>query len=213
MRKIFFAILLNIFFTNSIYSEDISDIQIEGISIGESALKYFSKSLLKSSTVKIPRSDNKYSFAPIYDKRFENYINHAKFDYSTYDVIEIYFLTDDKDYKIHALSGALTKNFGKKFKTEKECINLKESIFDEVKEYLGDPKELHMDEPAAVDKTRKSMSYRSGLKINPNSKYYEVEVSCIFYKGKIRNDYESSVGIVIKTDEYQDWLFKQNLFK
>ena len=55
------------------------------------------------------------------------------------------------------------------------------------------------------------MSYRTGLKIDPKSKYYEVEISCIYYKGKIAETYESSAGVVIKTDKYNDWLSKQVL--
>ena len=70
---------------------------------------------------------------------------------------------------------------------------------------------LRRDTPAAVDPTGKSMAYRNALKINPNSKWFEIEITCIFYKGKFAKDYESTAGVIIKTDEYNDWINKQAL--
>ena len=65
--------------------------------------------------------------------------------------------------------------------------------------------------PAPVDPTGKSMFYRNGLKINPNSKWFEIEITCIFYKGKFAKDYESTAGVVIKTDEYNGLVGKNRL--
>ena len=211
MKKIISIIFLISFISISAHAESIEDIEIEGLSIGDSALKYFSKDLIDISSSNIPRTDNKYRYAAIYDSRFSEYDNSSKFKYKVYDVIEIYYLKNDKDYIIHGLAGALSKNIGKRFVSEKECIALKENIFDEIKPLYPEAKILQKDMPAPVDTTGKSMSYRKGLKINPNSKWFEIEITCIFYKGKFAKDYESTAGVVIKTDEYNDWLNKQAL--
>ena len=211
MKKFILIIfLINIIFISA-HSESIKDIEIEGISIGDSALKYFSKDLIEISSHNLPRTDSKYRYATIYDSRFSNYSNSANFKYKVYDVIEIYYLKNDNDFIIHGLAGALSKNFGKRFVSEKECISLKENIFDEIKPLYPEAKILRKNMPAPVDPTGKSMSYRNGLKINPNSKWFEIEITCIFYKGKFAKDYESTAGVVIKTDEYNDWLQKQAL--
>ena len=211
MKKIISIIFLINFISIYAYAESIKDIEIEGISIGDSALKYFDEELIKISSHKLPKTDNKYVFAAIYDSRFSEYNNVSKFKYKVYDVIEIYWKKSDKNYTIEVLAGALSKNIGKSFSSEKECISLKENIFDEIKPMYPDAKVLRRDEPAPVDPTGKSKVYRSGLKINPKSKYYEVEVSCIYYKGKTAKTYESSVGVVIKTDRYNNWLGEQAL--
>ncbi|MDA9703632.1 hypothetical protein N9U73_02220 [Candidatus Pelagibacter bacterium] len=211
MKKIITIIFLIKLISIPVHAESIKDIEIEGISIGDSALKYFDEELIKMSSHKIPRTDNKYVFAAIYDNRFGEYSNTSKFKYKIYDVIEIYWLKNDKNYTIEVLAGALSKNVGKSFSSEKECVSLKENIFDEIKPIYPDAKVIRRDEPAAVDATGKSMSYRTGLKIDPKSKFYEVEISCIYYKGKIAETYESSAGVVIKTDKYNDWLMKQVL--
>ena len=57
-----------------------------------------------------------------------------------------------------------------------------------------------------VDTTGKSKYYRTAFKINPKAKYFEVEVSCIFYEGEMTNIYASSAGITIKTDTFNDWV-------
>ena len=211
MKKIISIIFLINFISISTHAESIKDIEIEGLSIGDSALKYFSKDLIEISSHDIPRSDNKYRYAAIYGSRFSNYSNSANFKYKVYDVIEIYYLKNDKDFIIHGLAGALSKNFGKRFASKKECIALKENIFDEIKPLYPEAKILRKDSPAPVDPTGKSMFYRNALKINPNSKYFEIEIACLFYKGKFAKDYESTAGVVIKTDEYNDWLYKQAL--
>ena len=211
MKKIISIIFLINFISIYAHAESIKDIEIEGISIGDSALKYFDEELIKISSHKLPKTDNKYVFAAIYDSRFSEYTNVSKFKYKVYDVIEIYWKKSDKNYTIEVLAGALSKNIGKSFSSEKECISLKENIFDEIKPLYPDAKVLRSDEPATVDPTGKSKSYRTGLKINPKSKYYEVEISCIYYKGKTAKKYESSAGVVIKTDRYNNWLGEQAL--
>ena len=128
MKKIISIIFLINFISIYAYAESIKDIEIEGISIGDSALKYFDEELIKISSHKLPKTDNKYVFAAIYDSRFSEYINVSKFKYKVYDVIEIYWKKSDKNYTIEVLAGALSKNIGKSFSSEKECISLKENI-------------------------------------------------------------------------------------
>ena len=125
MKKFLGVLIINLFIINSCLGDDIRDIQIEGISIGDNAIDFFSEDLLKKNTSKISGTDNKFSFAAIYDKRFGEYINISNFNFEIFDAVEVYFLSSDKNYKIYALSGALTKNIGKKFQTEKEGIKKK----------------------------------------------------------------------------------------
>ena len=70
MKKFVTIIILNLFFVTSSHADDIRDLQIEGISIGDSALKYFSKELIKNDIAVIAISSNDVSTHP--DDSFEN---------------------------------------------------------------------------------------------------------------------------------------------
>ncbi len=212
MKKFLIIIILSLYFVSPSQADDIKDIQIEGISIGDNAIDYFSERVLKESTLKIPDTDNNFSFAAIYDKKFGEYSNVSNFNYNTFDAVEIYFLTNDKNYKIYGLAGALTKNIGKKFKTEKECIKKKEEIYSDIKPIFKNSISISDSSYAPLDKEKKSKFYRTFLKLSTNSKFYEVEVSCIYYKGKISKTYESNVGISLLSNEFNEWKGKQKIF-
>ena len=77
-------------------ADDIRDFEIEGMSIGDSALNYFSKELI--------------------EKNKRNYYKNKKFTqveieylkrYEVYDVVSFNYKTDDKNFKIYSLGGAI----------------------------------------------------------------------------------------------------------
>ena len=213
MKKFLTIIVFNLFIINPTQAESIKDIEIEGISIGDSALKYFSKDLIEENSHYLPKTNNKYRYAAIYDSKFVEYSNIANFKYKVFDAIEIYYLEKDKNFIIHGLAGALSKNIGKRFSSEKECISLKENMFDDIKPLFPKANVTRNDGPVPIDPTGKSMYYRNALQLTPNSKWHEVEISCIFYKGKYSKKYESVVTVVLKTDEYNNWISEQALIK
>ena len=98
MKKLLAIIVLSLCLINSSRGDDVSDIQIEGMSIGENAIDYFSKSVLKASTLEIEGTDKIISYAPIYDKRFKGYKNISNFNYKSFDMVELYFLSNDKSH-------------------------------------------------------------------------------------------------------------------
>ena len=116
MKKIliiFFISLLSFTNANISKADDISIFQIDGLSIGQSALKIFSEEeILKGN---------------------QNYYKNKKYttvridsSSSQYDLIEFSYLTNDKDYKLANIKGVKWKNF----KMDK-CLNEINQIFDE----------------------------------------------------------------------------------
>ena len=77
-------------------ADDISDYKIEGIGIGESALKYFSESEILSN-IKDRYKDNKYSYVA------NDNISFSK----DHDAIDFHFLTGDNNYLIQNISGVI----------------------------------------------------------------------------------------------------------
>ena len=89
-------ILFFLFFSSSVLAEDISDFEIEGMSIGDSALKYFSESEILSN-IKDRYKDNKYSYVANDNASFSK----------DYDAIDFHFLTGDNNYLIQNISGVI----------------------------------------------------------------------------------------------------------
>ena len=52
MKKFLGVLIINLFIINSSLGDDIRDIQIEGISIGDNAIDFFSEELLKKEYFK-----------------------------------------------------------------------------------------------------------------------------------------------------------------
>ena len=84
-------------------ADDIREFQIEGMSIGESALKYFDEQYIKNginhkNTFKY--KDNKFVTIPTLN------------NYKNYDDVGLVIMPNDKNFTIYALEGTL--NYGNK---------------------------------------------------------------------------------------------------
>ena len=104
--RIFITVLVLIFSLQSwTKADDIRDFEIEGISIGDSLLDYFSEEEIKRNLMSNYYKNNKYTSVEfIRDERFK-----------TYENVEINYLTKDNNYTIESVSGAIfcPNNFSK----------------------------------------------------------------------------------------------------
>jgi len=97
MKKILGIVVLSFFLSTSAYTDDIKDFQIENISIGDSALDYFTESQLEDSEL--------------------DWFNYSYKEYSTsllsgkgiYDWFKISYKSDDDDFIIEGLVGIVVK--------------------------------------------------------------------------------------------------------
>ena len=87
MKKIF--VILFLFFSSSLFAEDISDFEIEGISIGDSALEYFTKEDIIKNT-----------FNYFKDKTYTPVQNNGPLFFKIYDAVDFAYKTNDKKYII-----------------------------------------------------------------------------------------------------------------
>ena len=93
---IFFKVLILIFSLQSwTKADDIRDFQIEGISIGDSALDYFSENEILKNTNESTQFPNSNKF-----KRAE-----IEGIYKNYDGLIINYKNNDKTYKVQSISG------------------------------------------------------------------------------------------------------------
>ena len=125
--RIFIALLVLIFsFQSWTKADDISDFQIEGISIGESLLNFFSKTELDNQERYLYPSKKYYLLLlPI------NLITKK----SKYDYVQVSLKNKDKLYKPYAISGVI--NFKNNIN---ECYPLKDKIVYELGELFQNVK-------------------------------------------------------------------------
>jgi len=97
MIKRFLIILILIFnLSNFSFADDIRDFQIEGMSIGDSLLDYFSEDEIKNNIMK-----NYYKYKS--NKKFIAVeFNEFPF-FKTYGNIQVHVKSDDKKYKIYQI--------------------------------------------------------------------------------------------------------------
>ena len=97
MKKILGIVVLGFFLSTSAYTDDFKDFQIENISIGDSALDYFTESQLENSEL--------------------DWFNYSYKEYSTsllsgkgiYDWFKISYKSDNEDFIIEGLVGIVVK--------------------------------------------------------------------------------------------------------
>ena len=114
---IIMKILLTLFvllFPSSVFADDISDFEIEGMSIGDSLLDYLNEQeILSEMSNKYIFPNSKIYFQTSYDMKSKNY-----------ERISFTLKENDNRYIIHSISGIITfkKNFDQCHKFKKEVI-------------------------------------------------------------------------------------------
>ena len=136
--KVFIAALVLILNLQSwTKADDISDFEIEGMSVGDSALDFFSETEIKK---KIDNNDDLISYPSsneYYGMVFEN-----KNFFQTYESIKVHFKENDKNFIFVGVTGQIDypNNFEDCLKTKKKIVKeIKESFnFNNIRNYTND---------------------------------------------------------------------------
>ena len=185
----FFQILLFIIFSFSINAEDIREYEIEGMSIGDSLLDYFSEDEIIKNIVDYYKDyDNKFSETEFYNPdKFKNY-----------ETLSIAFKTNDKKYIIYGVRGAIffDNNIeGCYDKRDEISIDL-QNLFSSEEIYMEGPDFLN--HPA--DKSGESTA--SGISFFKNED--TILLDCIDWSEKL--PYTDNLTLNIRTKEFNYWL-------
>ena len=122
MKRLLAILILVLTFPTPSWADDIRDFQIEGMSVGDSALDYFSENEIKK---------NSKNF---FKKKDYTLVQNDKYSFfETYDAIDFIYKTNDNDYKIKSLTGVLyyTNNI-------KDCYPKLKSIEENINSEVGD---------------------------------------------------------------------------
>ena len=186
-------ILLTLFvllFSSSVVADDISDFQIEGISIGDSLLDYMSEDEIKKNITDI------YSY--IDEKKFIISGFIPKNSSSNYGLIQITFKINDNKYIVHGIGGNInpistSECFSKQKEAEKNISNIFKNF-----EKFGPVTGKH-----PVDKTGKSTVKQISYNLNSGA---VALIECYDFSEQV--SYLDSFAISIYSKELNEWLQK-----
>ena len=171
-----------LFFSSSLLSDDISEFEIEGMSIGDSLLKYYSISEIKNAPNynDLP-SDMKFTIMEMPEK-------------GRYDGLQFYYLTTDNNYKIAAVSGGI-------FMDIHECTKNQKKIADEISSTMnnvtvnGPFEDKHQDDPSGNSYFIRYELYLNGGKAN---------IDC--YSFSNQTGWKDNFRISILNNQVEDWI-------
>ena len=187
MRVFLSVLILIISFQSWTKADDIRDFQIEGISVGDSALDYFPKSEIEQKE----RGGFVYEKKDFYSATF-----YQKNFFEFYDNVQLHLKKDDKDYIIYSVGGQ------KIYKDHdiKKCHSDMEDALNSIKSYF---KKANVKDNGITD-----WQFDSKVKVKA---YYvqlisgdEVAIECYDYP----KDYKfiDDLTISIDTKEFVKWL-------
>jgi len=187
MKRLLIIFILTLNFQSLTKADDISDFEIEGLSIGESLLNYFTVNEIKN----FQNYDNLPSDMSF--RIIEIFSNEMKM--KLYDSVQIYFKPNDKTFTILGINGGLFCD------TKKNCISQYDNIKRDISKLFGDS--LKSD-----NFTGKHMDDDTGQSIYKYLVYYHSngEIAVGYTDWANHMNYNDNVSIDITTQEVSDWV-------
>jgi len=186
MKKLLAIIVLSLCFITPSQADDIRDFQIEGMSIGDSLLDYYSKDEISKRTYK-----------PIKEQKSDDFLEVGTYasSNSIYDEINFSRKNNDDSYLIHNIRGII------KFDNNiKDCYKDLEKISNEISEIYPEIKFKKKNANHQLGKTTMfSFKLVKGL----------VKAKCVDYN----KNYRDHLAVSVSTEEYHIWLNKKKFDK
>ena len=169
-------------------ADDISDFEIEGMSLGESLLKFFDQDEIKRIYV--------YP-----NKEFATTAGVGK-NFQIYDGFQAFYYDNDKNYKIHYLAGKImyrNNDVQKCYKKMAEIVgDLKQSLSSTI---INEEAERAHD----ADKTGKSRTTQTFFNFPDGS---EISVACNDWSKEMQADgtHADNLAVALRSSEFAEWL-------
>lgn len=188
MRIIIIIITFFINIQSLTKADDISDFQIEGMSIGDSLLNIANESQIIASKSNVNYKSDKFV---IYN--LEELIDLEIYDYATVAVKK-----NDKNYIINNIAGSII------YKNLTECLNLKDEIQSEIENIF---KSAETDETvfkSKRDPTGKSKIYAVRNYLKPYPSEEAISIHC--YDMSNDTNIQKSLKVSVRNNEYGEFI-------
>ena len=188
MKRLLLILILTLSFQSSAKTNDISDFQIEGMSIGDSALNFFSESEIIKNIRQDAYEGSDGQFYDIYLKKDLSEI---------YDKVSLVFKKNDKKYIIYSLGGLIFYD-----EDTENCIVQYNKIAKEVETlFPNHKKNVGKNKTHAQDKSGKSF-YNHTTFIHKSGS--GAEVGCYSWSEEMNS--QDYVLVAIDSAEFGKWL-------
>ena len=188
MKKLSTYLFLLLFsFQTPSWADDIRDFQIEGMSVGDSLLDYFSKKEIESREKTFyPGSDKFYMVTP--NKIYDNY-----------EAIVFHLKKNDDKYIIATLKAY--KDFPNKLKA---CEKMKKEIISEISSIITNPKEDKYESKYDELDDGKSIAYVSDFKVTGGL----IRIWCENWskETETQRGWADGLAVSASTNEFHHWL-------
>ena len=189
--RVLIAVVVLIFSLQSwTKADDISEFEIEGISIGDSLLDFMSITEIKNDLklqINWPHTDKKFQRVEKYEGSFENY-----------EYVAAIIKPDDPQYIIYGLSGMIDINDPKK------CNSIQEEIVSTLKSTFKNAEIYNWKEPLRQDPSGKSMAVGVEFYLAKGSS------SVVCYNFTKEAKVQSGLDVSISNKEFDDWILSYN---
>ena len=190
MKRLLLILIITLSFQSWTKADDISEFEIEGISIGDSLLDHFSRELIEKEKSMMDQST--YTNKEYFNAWFEGY---GKFE--TYDYLQIHLKSNDVNYIVQSVEGKIIYE-----NNIKECYKQKDIIYEELKNIFPSAIIKHDKTPHTADSSGKSKTETTYFFLPDNAG--NIGVACYDWSkefGKTDN-----LKVFIDTPEFLNWL-------
>ena len=194
MKKLLGILVLGLFLITPSQADDIRDFQIEGMSVGDSLLDYFSEEEIEGWHKTFYSASKKFYLIEA---------GRSKSSFELYDDVGFHIRNNDKKYIIASLKGA------KFFKNNlKACMKEKEKIVLEISNILPNAKEKIYDFKYKSVSDGNSMAYISDFEAdNGYIRIWCTDWSVVTEKEK---NWDDNLAVSISSSEFLNWLYTES---
>jgi len=188
--RVFITVLVLIFSLQSwTKADDVSDFEIEGMSIGDSLLDYFSKEEIDEE------KKHEYNYKNIFAT-----IGFIKDYYKTYDKVQLDYKLNDINYKIYGIVGVIL--FDNKIK---DCLNQKKEIVSVINSKIAYLKKEDQNKNHWADNTGNSKTYITYFDLNSGD---SISVGCYDWSDEKTREKQwiDNLKVNISTKEFDDFM-------
>ena len=191
MKKLSTYLFLIFFsFQTSSWADDIRDLEIEGMSIGDSLLDYVSEEEITKKKFYYPKSKKFVAFA----KKVPSF--------ETYESFQVHFKDDDKKYIIEAIDGMISYE-----NNIEDCYKKMDEIAEELSSLFKDAKKSENKKLShSYDKSGESKSTDVRFMLQSGD---GVKVSCVDWSKKMESEFFDTLKVEMATKEIINWFVNE----
>ena len=173
-------------------ADDISDFQIDGMSIGDSLLDYMSEENIKTEIKK-----TRYIYTYLNEDFGEVYLHE---ELQTYDYMSFFVKPNDEKFLIYEVRGIISyiEDLNGCHKKQNEIVEEISKIFKDAKKSEKSYKSRH-DPSGKSTKEKVIFTFNSGDKIQIVCSNWEENL-------RIKNNWGEGISVIISTNEVLNWL-------